>query len=76
MRIVLALSVVGYELVYDWRKDPWKEESAHDPEMMDLKYSRIELFSIIYASIQVVYTIIQSIVIRSWSKKRANFVGK
>ena len=43
---------------------------------MDSKYARIELFSIIYASIQIVYTIIQTIVIRSWSKKRANFVGK
>ena len=76
VRIILALGVIGYELVYDWKKDPWKDDSAHNPETMDSKYARIELFSIIYASLQIVYTIIQSIVIRSWSKKRANFVGK
>ena len=51
VRIILALCVVGYELVYDWRKDPWKDDSLHDPEALDSKYDRIELFSIIYASI-------------------------
>ena len=47
----MALAVIGFVLVYDWRQDPWKDDSAHNPDELDAKYARIKLFCIIYGSI-------------------------